>query len=484
MVMNEVANRGRKVKIAPGTEFEYRVARLRFHQGFFVRRAIDVWPTGLEGNKLAELDCLAGAFDPRLRRTLEVMECKTGAGGQGEVDRLVWLRGIERLAGARVVTFAKLQVAPRTRDLARQLQVDVLDEAAIAKAEHDLEISADDWIGFHDPEFGERVVKSARNALNSVRELQGAGKYLFGSFWFTDEFTRVKQLRRAVHLLVRHENLLAPTPLLLGLGEAVTLLTLTVASVAAWQQQLAEPDFRDLVTRELSTGFGDARSLRVLLRRFDDFHRDQIEALHAAYQSAGAGRLTFPVTSLESDILTPPEWVDAFIDLVSRFSRRPQLATNVMRYVDLWSARLLGATVSESDVHKLFGDQAGRLNDMLALIVSFLTRIWRVPAELLALPLTSTTDDDYSRVPEASPGLDAVVVEGVSSTIAPVGSPNVTATETEGRPAEPDLSGTPMHQAPTDALKSPAETNITETVDNRKTSQQEGNADEGRGSDD
>ena len=43
--------------------------------------------------QLAELDWLAVVFDPQLRRSFEVVECKTGAGGQGEVDRLLWLRG-------------------------------------------------------------------------------------------------------------------------------------------------------------------------------------------------------------------------------------------------------------------------------------------------------------------------------------------------------------------------------------------------------
>ena len=109
------------VQIRPGTLFEYRLARLRFSQGYFVRRSVDVWPTGLECSKLGELDCLAITFDPQLERALEVVECKTGAHGQGEIDRIVWLRGMGSFTQARVVTFAKLRVAPRTREFARQL---------------------------------------------------------------------------------------------------------------------------------------------------------------------------------------------------------------------------------------------------------------------------------------------------------------------------------------------------------------------------
>ncbi len=393
--MRESTRSGQRPRIAPGTEFEYRVACLRFHQGCFVRRAIDVWPTGLEGDKLAELDCLVVTFDPRLRRVLEVVECKTGARGQGEIDRLLWLRGVERLARAQEVTFAKLQVAPRTRTFARQLDVDVLDEAAITTLERDLGIATGEWVGFHDPHFGERIVKPARAALSSVRELQGVGKYLFGSFWFTDDFTRVKQLRRAIQLLIRHEGLLNPAPLQLGLGEATTLLMLTIVSIAGWQHQLAPTEFRELVTRELAIGIGDGRSLRALLRRVDDFHRESIEALHAAYQQAGVGRLPFPTPSLEVEALAPPEWVDAFINLVTRFAQQPRLATDLVRWTDLWAAQLLGAVVPSETLRALFGGQEAQLHDSFTLLLTFLTRIWDVPADYLALarPRDSGHDD-------------------------------------------------------------------------------------------
>ena len=45
---------------------------------------------------------------------------------------------------------------------------------------------------------------------------------------------------------------------------------------------------------------------------------EAIESLHGEYQRTGVGRLPFPVTSLESEVLTPPEWVDAFVEHGSR----------------------------------------------------------------------------------------------------------------------------------------------------------------------
>src|SRR5258708_24977624 len=120
--------------IPPGTEWEYRLTRLRFYQGQFVRRSIDIWPQGLSGDKLAELDSIAVSFDPQLRRRIEVIEGKTSAGRSGEIDRVIWLRGIGTLVPADDVVIAKIRVDDRTRHWPRRLQVSVLDEQATSAA--------------------------------------------------------------------------------------------------------------------------------------------------------------------------------------------------------------------------------------------------------------------------------------------------------------------------------------------------------------
>ena len=288
-----------------------------------------------------------------------------------------------------------------------------MDEAAVAAAEEGLGINADWWPGFHDPAFGEQVVKPARAALTSSQELRRVGKYLFGSFWFADDFTRVKQLQTFFRLLVQHRETLPPSALLLGLGEATTLFTLTTLSIASWRNQLIEEEFRQFVSAELSAGLGDPQSLRTLLRQIDGLQREQLEALHAAYQRAGIGRLVFPIRSLEVEVLTPSEWVDAFVNLVSRFARRAHLATGVMRWVDLWASDLLGAPQGllsgGREGLRNHGREEPQLQAALDLVLAFLTRQWGVPADLLvpppfSLPTTTTTTVDVQATDPSSTG--------------------------------------------------------------------------------
>lgn len=415
-------------QIPRGTLFEYRLARLRFSQGYFVRRSIDLWPEGLDGNKLAELDCLAIAFDPQLRQSLEVIECKASARGQGEIDRLIWLKGMGAYTRARTVTLAKQQLAVRSREFARQLGVQWLDDAGIAAAEDAMELPADWWPGFHNPEFGERIVKPARAALNGSPDLKRAGKYLFGSFWFTDDFTRIKQLHTLFRLLTKHPDTLHPQALLLGVGEATTLFALTALSIASLRNQLVEADFHRLVLAELSSGLGDPRSLRRLLRQVDELQYQQIDALHAAYQQTGAGRLVFPTRNLEAEILTPPEWIDAFVNVISRLAIRRHLATDVMYWIDMWAAGLLGASQEQLAV--------GQVKAALDLVFAFLTRHWGVPEKFLqTLPAAKPAREHQLTIDAAMPRPSEQVAGNMDPT--PLGAP------AENHAAEPtqDVKG-------------------------------------------
>jgi hypothetical protein len=225
--------------------------------------------------------------------------------------------------GAQALTFAKLGVAERTRHFARRLSVDVLDEAAIASAEDALGISAGLRLGFHDAEFGEAVVKPARMELNGSDELRRGGKYLYGSYWFSDDFARVKQLRTLFRLLGEHGPRLSTAARRLAAAEATVLFILATLSIASWRNQRSEDEFRHFVAEELATGVTDPRSLRLLLRRADDLQREQIEALHSSYERTGAARVPFVVKSLETEALTPPEWVEAYISAATTRGNGP-----------------------------------------------------------------------------------------------------------------------------------------------------------------
>src|SRR5262249_4031578 len=155
-------------------------------------------------------------------------------------------------------------------------------------------------------------------ALGKSVELKRAGKFLFGSYWFTDEFTRLKQLRTLFRLAADHLGKVDDHLIKLAVGEATVLFALAAYSITSWYDQYSPDVFKNFLMHELSSGAIDADNLRPILRRIDDFHRQDIEAIHNAYIAEGVARIILPVRSLEADILRPPEWIEGFLDLITR----------------------------------------------------------------------------------------------------------------------------------------------------------------------
>jgi hypothetical protein len=381
LVKQDQAVKGR-LSISPGTQWEYRLARLRFYQGQFVRRSIDVWPGAYDTNKLAEIDCLSFSFNSQLRHHIEAIEAKTTAGGSKEVDRVIWLKGITSLVNANDVVFAKPVIDDRTRRLARRLRVNIIDSSSVIAAEEALSIPKEGWVGFHDPEFGETVVKPIREFLNGSQLLERAGKFLFGTYWFSDQFTRVKQIHTLLGLLQVQLPDVDRKVILFTAGEAATLLALATFGVASWRDQYGPDEFRRFVSSELASGVADAAVLRRLLRLIDDMNQGYFEDVHQRYVSSGVSRIAMPIPSLEDEILRPQEWVDGFLDLTERFYSHARLASAVLRHLDLRNARRLGSKRDTRLVEQSWRPDRSNVTFLADLIENFITQVWKISPEV------------------------------------------------------------------------------------------------------
>lgn len=394
--------------ISKGPLWEYRLARLRFYQGLVVRRSVDVWDEVPLGEKLAELDYIAVNFDPQLRRSIEVCEAKTGTGRGGEIDRILWLRGVAPMVGATSVVLAKLSVDDRSRRLARRLDVDVLDEAAVKAAEATLGIHPTAWVGPHDPELGEQVLKPARERLTASTELRRVGRFLFGTYWFSNEFTRLQRLRTLASLLREQGRNVDQEALALAAGELSALFTISAFEIASWRHQFSTEDYRSFLSAEFSAGLGDVHGLRVLLRRIDAMNTASIERIHERYTATGAGRVAVPIPQLEEEILRPPEWVEALIDLTGRLTTHANLASACVREFDLLTAEHLGSRRDATPIRTQWTPFRAQVEEVVGLVQHFLTDVWGTPKEFFTdaathvLPKRGTPIPDQQRFPTVS----------------------------------------------------------------------------------
>jgi len=267
----------------------------------------------------------------------------------------------------------------------------------VATAERALEIQDDDWVGMHDPEFGEHIIKPLREALGKAAELNRAGKFLFGSYWFIDEFTRLKQLRTVFRLSADQLGKIDDRLIKLAIGEATVLFALAAYSVASWHDQYGPDAFNRFLTHELSSGVADVDNLRRILHRIDDLHRQDIEAVHNAYIAGGVARAILPVRSLEADILRPPEWTEGFLDLIARLRAHPHLATAVIRTLDLRSAERLGSTCETTKVQRGWQSDIDTVTNLAETVERFLISVWSAPGPAYLLPRHASPTPSPSR---------------------------------------------------------------------------------------
>ncbi|GAA2679479.1 MULTISPECIES: hypothetical protein [Actinosynnema] len=363
-----------------GALWEYRLARLRFFQGYLVRRSIDIWPEGpqAQGGQLGELDVVATALDPTARRRTELIEAKSGR--VKEVERILWMHGLGAYTRAQEVTLAKARLDQRVRPVARRVKVNLLDEAAVDAAEKALGIGPDEWVGHADPDLGEGPLKAARSHLGSSEPLKRAGKFLFGSFWTTATFARIRQLHTLTGLLREHHAEVDPAALVLACGEVVALTALTTWEITHWRGQYEPVEFGKFAVDQLNGGLASTDQLHGLLEAIDTMNHDFVEKLHEEYTAAGVARLAHRIPRLQHEMLRPPEWAEAFMDLTERLQERGGLAMHVLRALDLRVVARLGSTRDTGRITRVWDGDRQSVEDTADLVERFCTSVWGLPA--------------------------------------------------------------------------------------------------------
>lgn len=334
-----------------GAELERRVGRVEFAQGALVRLRWPVFSPGAPGGRrvLTDVDVMALDYDARLRHSVSIYECKSMRGAKGEPDRLMWLVGLQRLVGADRGVLVRDTATGRGRELARRLNVDLLDAAHLERLE--LENA---WLP---PSFahvgGEHLEELQRKALGQVKSI---GEFPGPLLEFLRYESLLAQPYRSLGALATLEELCATTCVLphpadrfVGAHAFMTLLIAALRSASrldAW----GAVELRRVLENGLTVGHPYDSNTLSLLALADSVLRAQTEQIHAAYVDAGARQLPVKVPSIRAEVAGVPKWLDRFIDLVERLRSRAELARLLPQTAELamfdalvggqaWSAR-------------------------------------------------------------------------------------------------------------------------------------------------
>ncbi len=318
-----------------GADLERRVARLDYADGALVRTR---WPVIQQVNgrrrTVTDVDVLTIDFDARLRPLLAITECKSARSQSGEVDRLLWLAGLQRYIGADRAVLVRDAVSAGGREAARRLSLDLLGTRELDRRETDHR-----WVPEHFGKIGiTPYVEAERRADGQLKKV---GEFAPGLVSFLRDDALVAPPHRVLGAIVTLNDLLTrstvvPDPLGTLLASDV-LMALVVAAmrVGAQLDSLGMDGVRRSIEDGMASGDPNDRQVLKVVDIADRLLRDQLARIHRAYAEAGARPLEWSFPSLREAVSQPPPWLPRFFDLSERLRRRPSLARESLQTIDL-----------------------------------------------------------------------------------------------------------------------------------------------------
>lgn len=339
-----------------GAHLEQRVARSEFAAGALVRLRVPVVGPGDAGKRvLTDVDVLSIEFDSRLRETKTVFECKSTRGQRGEPDRLLWLAGFKQLMRADRAVLVRDTASARGVDLARRLQIEILDVPTLRKHEESFAWVPDAFGLVGDTEF----VSFETKALDGLKRTGSVSpaymQYLRHDLLFAPSYRAVGALGTLKNS-EGHRSTMPDVSAQYVASFALVGLVLAGLRAAQLLENRSNNQALRLFETALITGNPYDRQVLDVLDTADVIVRHIVDDVHAAYAADGARRLSGKVPSLRSAVADPPTWLPAFVDLAERLRSRPQIARELPQTLDLacFDAAVGGAAWQAPAFDRLF----------------------------------------------------------------------------------------------------------------------------------
>jgi hypothetical protein len=320
----------------PGAELELRVARLEFAEGALARLRVPVRAEDADPGRsiLTDIDVLAIDVDQRLRISRSSLECKSGKGESGEMDRLLWLSGFRQLLQLDRAVLVRPTVTRRGRALARRLNLHVLDLMTLERRE-----AAHAWLPANFAHIGGTACISAEARTDvQLRGLTGIGAELVAFLRHHALLAEPYSLLGALDSLgrsVRRQGVLPEPAGIVISGHALVCLLLAALQDASHLDMVPTSILHQRHERALTVGSPDDDHILQILDRADALIRYNVDRVHKAYSASGIARQDVTVPGLREVIESPPRYLEHYVDLVERLRATPTVSHDLLQTAEL-----------------------------------------------------------------------------------------------------------------------------------------------------
>lgn len=324
-----------RTKETEGEELERRVGRVEFAEGALVRMRVPVRADEPPGRDvMTDIDVLSLDADLRLRLTRSILECKSGGGEAGELDRLFWLAGFRDFLGVERALLVREAITTRGMRLAQQLRVQLMDSRTLSDRE-----AAHAWL----PERFAHVGGSHCSDAERRTDIQLRGiatippslvAFLREGALLADPHTILGALS-SLSDAVRGSAVVPDRAGMVIAGHALIALLLAAVQDAGSLGSVSEEALRRRLTLALTAGDADDPYILDVLGRADELIRHEVDRVHETYAEAGTPRIDVQIASLRELVSAGPAWIDAYVDLVQRLRSNPGVARDLLQTAEL-----------------------------------------------------------------------------------------------------------------------------------------------------
>ncbi|MFE4714624.1 hypothetical protein ACFRAM_27600 [Paenibacillus sp. NPDC056722] len=323
------ASSKKDASIAEGYLLEYRIKRLMFYMGYFSTIGIDLRSDyDANSDKITDLD-VYGVYVHKDFTTKTIWaDCKSG--GVEVHKRISWIKGIMGEAEIDDVIFVSPKARTSVKEYARKSGIQIMDVGILDKLEQHYGIAKDDWHGSwnHNKQYN-KSVKLSKFSIPSNAPYRNISKFITSDYWVLDNYSRVKKSITALRELA----LVCELPLSKddsetvkwAIYELVTLFLLAVLNISKELYYFSDEEKQQSVLEGLSSSDIPNK------RRKEMFDT----ALRIAFAKVKSMYPNVELPDKLPDInLVPPNYFEAFTDLILRVTNNPFNYYDLLRYLD------------------------------------------------------------------------------------------------------------------------------------------------------
>jgi len=317
-------------RISKGDLLEYRLKRLIFAMGYFPKIGVMLKTSqdDEQSDMITDLDVYGFYIHKNFASKTIWADCKSGKAKP--LERVLWIIGVKNIARIDDVIFVKKGIRSSTRKFARKSSIQILDLEIIEKLEHDFNIEISDWRGSWNPSTQmNQLVRFQKINIPSSDTYKKIGNFISSSYWTFDNFTQVKKVITALKQLAEIEQYPLQREqnesVRWAIFELINLFLLATLNISKELYYFSDKDKKETILDRLISGQVSSKK--------------RMEIVEASYKIAlSIIQKKIPNFNTELQIpkigLNPPEYFEAFNDLVLRITNNPLNYFDILRFLD------------------------------------------------------------------------------------------------------------------------------------------------------